>query len=52
MRNATLRDLAQEVDARSLIDLLGYSKPVIARYAARAGAPMSDYVGLKRPPRF
>ncbi|MEX2508596.1 MAG: hypothetical protein WD405_01325 [Homoserinimonas sp.] len=41
-RNATLRDLAQEVDARSLIDLLGYSKPVIARHAARAGTPMSD----------
>lgn len=48
-RNATLRDLAQEVDARTLIDLLGYSKPVVARYAARAGAPMSDYVDLKRP---
>lgn len=48
-RNATLRDLAQEVDARSLIDLLGYSKPVIARYASRAGAPMSDYVELKHP---
>lgn len=46
-RNATLRDLAHDVDARTLIDLLGYSKPVIARYAARAGAPMSDYVDLK-----
>lgn len=48
VRNATLRDLAQEVDARSLIDLLGYSESVIARYATRAGAPMSDYVDLKR----
>ncbi|QAY61193.1 hypothetical protein ET475_15200 [Microbacterium protaetiae] len=48
-RNATLRDLAHDVDARTLIDLLGYSKPVIARYAAHAGAPMSDYVDLKTP---
>lgn len=46
-RNATLRDLTHEVDARTLMDLLGYSKPVVARYAARAGAPMSDYLDLK-----
>lgn len=48
-RNATLRDLAHEVDARTLMDLLGYSRPVVARYATRAGAPMSDYVDLKTP---
>lgn len=48
-RNATLRDLTHDVDARTLMDLLGYSKPVVARYAARAGAPMSDYIELKTP---
>lgn len=47
-RNATLRDLTHDVDARTLMDLLGYSKPVVARYAARASAPMSDYITLKR----
>ncbi|WP_298585717.1 hypothetical protein [uncultured Kocuria sp.] len=47
-RNATLRDLTQEVDARTLIDLLGYSPRVIAQHAARSATPMSDYIDLKR----
>ncbi|MDV3355596.1 hypothetical protein [Dietzia sp. IN118] len=46
-RNATLRDLSQELDARSLIDLLGYSPGIIAQHAARSGAPMADYIALK-----
>ena len=46
-RNATLRDLSQELDARSLIDLLGYSPGIIAQHAARSGTPMSDYIPLK-----
>ncbi|MCT1517275.1 hypothetical protein M3G71_18765, partial [Dietzia cercidiphylli] len=48
-RNAALRDLSQELDARSLIDLLGYSPGIIAHHAARSGTPMSDYIILKRP---
>ena len=48
-RNATLQDLTRQVDARSLIDLLGYSGKVITLHAARAGAPMSDYIDLRRP---
>lgn len=47
-RNATLRDLVHDVDARSLINLLGYSAAVITQHAARTGARMSDYVDLKR----
>ncbi|WP_104169311.1 MULTISPECIES: hypothetical protein [unclassified Cryobacterium] len=47
-RNTTLQDLARQVDARTLIDLLGYSGPIIAQHAARSGAPMSDYIDLKR----
>lgn len=47
-RNATLRDLTQEVDARTLIDLLGYSPDIIAQHAARSATPMSDYIDLKR----
>lgn len=47
-RNATLQNLAQQVDARSLIDLLGYSGKIITLHAARAGAPMSDYIELRR----
>jgi hypothetical protein len=47
-RNATLQNLTQQVDARSLIDLLGYTGKVITLHAARAGAPMSDYVDLRR----
>lgn len=50
-RNATIRDLAQEVDARSLMDLLGYSPGVIAQHAARAAVPMSDYIVLKNSGR-
>lgn len=46
-RNATLRDLCQEVDARSLIDLLGYTRPVISHHAALSGTAMSDYITLK-----
>ncbi|MBX9719216.1 MAG: hypothetical protein K2X36_10305 [Microbacteriaceae bacterium] len=49
-RNATLQDLTHEVDARSLIDLLGYSGKVITLHAARAGAPRSDYIALRRKP--
>ena len=49
VRNATLQDLTQQVDARSLIDLLGYSGTVITLHAARAGTPMSDYVDLRQP---
>jgi hypothetical protein len=48
---ATLRDLAQEVDARSLMDLLDYSPGVIAQHAARAAVPMSDYIALKNSGR-
>ncbi len=47
-RNTTLQDLVRQVDARSLIDLLGYSATVVTQHAARAGAPMSDYVELRR----
>lgn len=47
-RNATLQDLTRQVDARSLIDLLGYSGQTITLHAARAGAPMADYVSLRR----
>lgn len=47
-RNATLQDLARQVDARSLIDLLGYSGRVVTQHASRAGAPMSDYIDLRR----
>lgn len=50
-RNATLRDLTQAVDARTLMDLLGYSPGTIAQHAARAAVPMSDYVTLKRNER-
>lgn len=46
-RNATFRDLCQEVDARSLIDLLGYTRPVISHHAALSGTAMSDYTTLK-----
>lgn len=46
-RNATLRDLTQEVDARTLIDLLDYSPAVIAQHAARAATRMSDYIVFK-----
>lgn len=49
-RNATLRDLSQELDARSLIDLLGYSPGIIAQHAVRSGTPMSDYIALKHQP--
>ena len=47
-RNATLQDLVRQVDARSLIDLLGYSGSIVTQHASRAGAPMSDYVDLHR----
>ncbi len=47
-RNATLQNLTQQIDARSLIDLLGYTGKIITLHAARAGAPMSDYVELRR----
>lgn len=50
-RNATLRDLTQEVDARTLMDLLDYSPGTIAQHAARAAVPMSDYITLKNPGR-
>ncbi|ANG86740.1 hypothetical protein A8L33_10360 [Microbacterium aurantiacum] len=46
-RNATLRDLVHDVDARSLIDLLGYSPGIISQHAARTGVHMSDYISLK-----
>jgi len=49
-RNTALQDLTREVDARSLIDLLGYSGSTIVQHAARAGVPMSDCVDLRRPP--
>ena len=49
-RNTALQDLTREVDARSLIDLLGYSATIIVQHAARAGVPMSDYVDLRRSP--
>jgi len=47
-RNATLQDLTRHVDARTLIDILGYSGKVITLHAARAGAPMADYIDLRR----
>ncbi|MFI7481957.1 hypothetical protein ACH9EU_08765 [Kocuria sp. M1R5S2] len=47
-RNATLRDLTHEVDARTLIDTLGYSPGIIARHAALSATPMSDYIDMKR----
>lgn len=46
-RNATLRDLTRQLDARTLIDILGYSGQVITLHASRAGAPMADYVDLR-----
>jgi len=36
------------VDARTLIDTLGYSPAVITKHAARSGTRMGDYVELKR----
>lgn len=50
-RNATLRDLTQEVDARTLIDLLDYSPAVITQHAARAATRMSDYIVFKKNQR-
>ncbi|MFJ4229488.1 hypothetical protein ACIPYV_18130 [Paenarthrobacter nicotinovorans] len=47
-RNATLRDLTHEVDARTLMDLLGYSPAIIAQHAARSATRMSDYIALKQ----
>lgn len=47
-RNTTLQDLVRQVDARSLIDLLGYSGTIVTQHASRAGAPMSDYVDLRK----
>lgn len=47
-RNTTLQDLVRQVDARSLIDLLGYSGTIVTQHAARAGAPMSDSIDLRR----
>ncbi|KQP71199.1 hypothetical protein ASF40_05185 [Microbacterium sp. Leaf288] len=47
-RNATLQDLTRQVDARSLIDLLGYSGHTITLHAARAAAPKADYITLRR----
>lgn len=47
-RNATLQNLVSEVDARTLIDTLGYSPAVITKHAARSGTRMGDYVELKR----
>ncbi len=47
-RNTALQDLTREVDARSLIDLLGYSSATIVQHAVRAGVPMSDYVDFHR----
>lgn len=47
-RNATLRSLVQEVDARTLIDLLGYSPEIIVQHASQAAAPMAGYIDLKR----
>ncbi|MCW3768763.1 hypothetical protein EU811_21680 [Arthrobacter sp. TS-15] len=47
-RNATLRDLTQEVDARTLMDLLGYRPAIIAQHAARSATRMSDYIALKQ----
>jgi hypothetical protein len=38
-RNTTLQNLILQVDARSLIDPLGYSGLIIAQHAARAGRP-------------
>lgn len=46
-RNATLRDLTHQVDARTLIDLLDYSPGVITQHAARAATRMADYIDLK-----
>jgi hypothetical protein len=47
-RNATLRDLTQEVDPRTLMDLLGYSPAITAQQAARSATRMSNYVTLKQ----
>lgn len=46
-RNATLRDLTHQVDARTLIDLLGYSPGIITQHAVRAATHMADYIDLK-----
>ncbi|WP_207913613.1 hypothetical protein, partial [Dietzia cinnamea] len=46
--NSAERRLNQELDARSLIDLLGYSPGIIAQHAARSRTPMSDYITLKQ----
>ncbi len=50
-RNATLRDLTQEVDARTLMDLLDYSPQVIALHASRSATRMADYIALKQRQR-
>ncbi len=42
-RNAALHDLAKEIDAASLADLLGYSTQVMNIHAARAAVPMATY---------
>lgn len=47
-RNTTLRDLAQQLDARSIADLIDYSPQFLALHAARGGIPMSDYIDLKQ----
>lgn len=47
-RNATLRDLGRELDAKSLVNTLGYAPAIIAAHIERAGGTGSDYVTLRR----
>lgn len=43
-RNRAIQDLATEVPAPIVAEMLGYSDPVVARHAEAAGASMSRYV--------
>jgi hypothetical protein len=49
-RNATLADLALELDPTSLAALLGYSAKVMTKHAARAGTTMASYPSLITEP--
>jgi predicted transcriptional regulator len=48
-RNSALQELVKQIDARSLSDLLGYSRMTIAKHAEIAAAPMATYVSNKNP---
>lgn len=51
-RNSTLQNLVREVDARTLIDLLGYSPKTVTEHAARAGTTFAGYIDLRNDRLF